>query len=82
MVSPAFTSLDIRELLEQGEEPFGVIRARVDALRPHEGLTLIAPFLPAPLIELLKGEGYAVEIERRRPDEWRVKFWRDSAAQS
>lgn len=40
-------------MLARGKEPFGVIRAKADALEPGHGLTIIAPFLPAPRIELL-----------------------------
>jgi uncharacterized protein (DUF2249 family) len=74
--------LDIREMWNRGEEPYPFIREHVDALPPQGRLTLIAPFLPAPLIELLRGEGFTAEIDRRQPDEWRVDFWRDSPPQS
>jgi uncharacterized protein (DUF2249 family) len=52
-----FKKFDVRPLLARGEEPLPLIRARVDALAPGDGVTIIAPFMPAPLIELLKGEG-------------------------
>lgn len=70
-------TLDIRPLLARGEEPFAAIRARVDALKPEEALTLVAPFMPAPLVELLRSEGFQSAIERRRDGAWSVRFWRD-----
>ena len=50
MNSPTFKTFDVRPNLAQGEEPFALIRARVDALKPGHGVTVVAPFLPAPLI--------------------------------
>lgn len=72
----AFKSFDVRPLLAQGNEPFDAIRARVDALKPGEGVTIIAPFMPAPLIELLKSEGFSSTLEHRGDGAWAVNFWR------
>ena len=43
-----FKRFDVREMLSRGVEPFPEIRKRVDALKPDEGLIVIAPFLPSP----------------------------------
>ncbi len=59
-------------MLARGEEPFALIRARVDALASNDSLTLVAPFMPAPLIELLKGEGFHLAIEHRGDGAWSV----------
>ena len=48
--------------------------ARVDALKPEHGVTIIAPFIPAPLIELLKSEGFQVSMEHRQDGAWAVSF--------
>jgi uncharacterized protein (DUF2249 family) len=64
-------------MLARGEEPFGLIRSRADALEPGEGLSVIAPFMPAPLIELLRSEGYSSTVERRSDGGWMVNFWRE-----
>jgi uncharacterized protein (DUF2249 family) len=77
MKATHFKSFDIRPLLARGEEPFAAIRARVDALKAGEGVTIIAPFLPAPLIELLKSEGFASTMERRADGAWAVNFWKE-----
>lgn len=73
-----YKTLDVRPILERGGEPFSVIRKTVDELKPSQGLKLIAPFLPSPLIELLKGEGMACRFERDRDGSWCVYFWRES----
>jgi uncharacterized protein (DUF2249 family) len=53
-----FKRLDVRPLIAQGAEPFATIRARVNGLKPGQGLTVIAPFLPSPLIEKLGSKGF------------------------
>ena len=64
---------------KKGIEPFPEIRQRVDALKPGEGLILIAPFLPSPLIEKLGSEGFASKLERGCGTDWIVYFWRETA---
>jgi len=76
MAAPKFKVLDVRLPLARGQEPFALIRAEVDQLAPGRGLTVIAPFVPAPLIELLKGEGFSSSLERRADGAWSVSFWR------
>ncbi len=73
-----FKRLDVRPLLARGEMPLPEIRRQVDALGSGHGLLLLAPFPPAPLVELLRGEGFASRMERGRQGEWKVYFWRDS----
>ncbi len=73
-----FKVLDVRPNLARGEEPLPLIRARVDALATGHGVTVIAPFLPAPLIELLQSEGFHSNMERRQDGGWAVNFWREA----
>lgn len=80
MSAPKFKTFDVRPNLARGEEPFPLIRARVDALKPGQGVTIIAPFMPAPLIELLKSEGFHSTMERRADGAWAVNFWREETA--
>ncbi len=77
MSQTKFKTLDVRPHLARGEEPFDLIRSRVDALKSGQGVTIIAPFLPAPLIELLKSEGFQSTMERGADGSWAVNFWRD-----
>ena len=78
MSAPKFKIFDVRPNLARGEEPFPLIRARVDALAAGHGVTVIAPFMPAPLIELLKSEGFQSTLERRQDGAWAVNFWREN----
>jgi uncharacterized protein (DUF2249 family) len=77
--APRFKTFDVRPHLARNEEPFPLIRARVDTLKAGEGVTIVAPFMPAPLIELLKSEGFQSSIERRHDGAWAVNFWREAA---
>lgn len=77
MSRPKFKTFDVRPHLARDEEPFALIRSRVDALKAGEGVTIVAPFLPAPLIELLKSEGFHSTMERHADGAWAVSFWRE-----
>lgn len=72
-----FRAFDVRPLLQRGAEPFPEIRKRVDELKPDEGLQVTAPFLPSPLIEKLKSEGFNTTIDHQSDGSWIVRFWRD-----
>jgi len=74
-----FKRFDVRELIRNGTEPFPEILKRVTALKDDEGLIVIAPFLPSPLVERLGGEGFASRVERGSGSDWMVYFWREVA---
>ena len=74
---PKFKLMDVRPLIARGLEPFAKIRATVNALKPGEGLSVAAPFLPSPLIELLRAEGVQARVERQPSRGWVTHFWRD-----
>lgn len=73
---PRFRKLDVRPILARGGEPLTAILDHLTGLEPGEGLLVVAPFLPAPLIERLRGEGFEARIERPSQTEWRVYFSR------
>jgi len=77
MVARKFKTLDVRSILARGVEPFSKIRQTIDALGPDEGLSVIAPFLPSPLIEKLGSEGFESRVERQVWGGWTVHFWRE-----
>jgi hypothetical protein len=74
-----FKRLDVRKMLRQGLDPCSPIFARVDSLPADEGLIIIAPFLPSPLIEKLGSQGFASKVERAQGADWLVYFWREAA---
>jgi hypothetical protein len=71
-----FKRLDVRPLLAKGVEPFPEVRRRVDALAAGDGLLVVAPFLPSPLIELLGSQGFESKVERGQGSDWLVYFWK------
>jgi hypothetical protein len=77
-----FKTIDVRPILARGDEPLSEIRARVDALKPGQGIIILAPFMPAPLIELLKGEGFITTVEHRSDGAWAVSLMRPAPAKS
>lgn len=74
-----FKRFDVREMLARGVEPFPEIHQRVSALKPDEGLIIVAPSLPSPLVERLTGEGFASKVERGKGADWMIYFWRAAA---
>jgi hypothetical protein len=73
-----FKRFDVRDLIRRGVEPFPEIHKRVNALRPDEGLIVVAPFLPSPLVEKLAVDGFASKVERSNGADWLVYFWREA----
>ncbi len=73
-----FKRFDVREMIRDGVEPFPFIRERVAKLKPNEGIIIVAPFLPSPLIEKLGGEGFASKVERGTGADWLVYFWQQT----
>jgi len=75
-------SLDVRDAIRRGEEPFATIMAAVARLRDEQVLVLRAPFEPAPLYRVLAKRGFAHWTERRADDDWSVSFYRGEPAES
>jgi hypothetical protein len=74
-----FKRFDVRPLLKRGGEPLSDILKRVQGLEAGEGLIIIAPFLPSPLIELLGSQGFLSKVEPGEAGSWLVYFWRGAA---
>ena len=73
-----FKRFDVRPLLERGAEPLPQILKRVRTIEAGEGLIVVAPFLPSPLIELLGSQGFTSKVERGEGGSWIVYFWRQT----
>ncbi len=54
----ATKSLDAREIIEQGGHPLQRVLDELATLNPGEIYQLITPFVPAPMIELVKQRGF------------------------
>lgn len=74
-----FKRFDVRDLIRRGIEPCPEILERVAKLKADEGLILVAPFLPSPMIEKLGAEGFCSKVERGTGADWMVYFWREKA---
>lgn len=70
--------LDVRPLIERGEEPFGTIMETVATLKGRS-LVIIAPFEPTPLEGVLSAQGFTYKSEQLGEAEWRVRFQPGSA---
>lgn len=71
-----FVELDVRPMLERGEEPFNAIMTTVAALSPGQGLRLIAPFRPQPLFSVLARQGFDHEVVELEGGDFEVRFTR------
>lgn len=50
--------LDVRAMLEEGNDPFNLIREKIGQLKPQQALKLINTFEPIPLIQILGKQGF------------------------
>ncbi len=75
-MSQSTVTLDVREDIRNGREPFGKIMQAVAALKGHEQLLLIAPFEPAPLYAVLAQQGFSHQSTPTAAGDWEVLFTR------
>ncbi|HAL49557.1 MAG: DUF2249 domain-containing protein [SAR202 cluster bacterium] len=69
-------TLDVRQDLAAGLEPFERIIAAVGELDPTESLEIIAPFEPEPLYAVMTDIGFTHETKARPDGAWHVTFRR------
>jgi uncharacterized protein (DUF2249 family) len=74
---PKRHQLDVRPLLARGEEPLGVIVALVGSMQAADELLVVSPFLPSPLIERLRADGFEARPERGSDGCWSTLFRRN-----
>jgi uncharacterized protein (DUF2249 family) len=70
-------TLDVREDLRNGREPFSKIMNAVGQLRPDEKLLLVAPFEPAPLFDVLAKRGFSHSAREIENGDWEIIFTRN-----
>ena len=75
-MSENIVTLDVREDLRQGREPFSKIMNVVAQLHSDENLLLVAPFEPAPLFSLLGKQGFDHKSQQIESGDWEVLFTR------
>lgn len=69
-----FVELDVRPILRDGGEPFGKIMEVVGALKPGQGLRLLATFKPVPLFSVLGKKGFGHEEHEIGGGDWEILF--------
>ncbi len=67
-------TIDVRDMLHKGEHPVHEVLSNVKTLEEKEILEVIAPFLPAPLIDKAIGLGYQYWINEIFEEEIYVYF--------
>jgi len=83
-VSTKPLELDVRPILAGGSDPFAEIMEAVAALAPGLELRIVAPFRPAPLIQVLGSKGFTHVEESLGGGAWAMTFSRvaDSGART
>ena len=79
-MTEATTTLDVREDIRMGREPFSRIMETVARLKDGERLRLIVPFEPAPLFDVMARRGFSHETRATASGDWEVLFSRSSGA--
>lgn len=75
-MSDKIVTLDVREDLRNGREPFSKIMGAVAQLPPDAKLRLVAPFEPTPLFSVLGNQGLDHESKQLPSGDWEVLFMR------
>ena len=69
-------TVDVREDIRQGKEPFEKIMAAVSQLEPGDTLLLINSFEPLPLYRVMAQNGFSHWAERTADGAWKIYFRR------
>jgi len=67
-------SIDIRDMLNAGEQPVHEVLSAIKRLGDNEILKVIAPFIPAPLIDKSLSLSYQHWLEKKGEEEYWVFF--------
>lgn len=73
-------TVDVRDDIRGGREPFAKIMSAASTLQPGEELRLIAPFEPVPLFHLLAKQGFQQTAQAIASGDWEVLFSRQVAS--
>jgi uncharacterized protein (DUF2249 family) len=74
MTTQSVSTLDVRDILKAGGEPFSDIMQAVTALRPGQGLRLLATFKPVPLFSVMSQRGFGHTEREIGGGDWEVIF--------
>src|SRR5690349_15993423 len=69
-------TVDVRQDIRSGREPFSKIMAVANGLAHGEQMLVIAPFEPVPLLGVLAKKGFEHSSRQAPSGEWEVQFTR------
>ena len=75
--SAIVNTIDIRDMLHAGEQPVHEVLSAIRKLGSDEILKVIAPFIPAPLLDKSLGLNYLHWIDKKDEEEFLVYFMKD-----
>jgi hypothetical protein len=67
-------TVDIGEMLNSGEQPVHEVLSSIKKLNENEILEIIAPFVPAPLLDKTLSLGYKHWLDKKSEQDYRVYF--------
>lgn len=70
-------TLDVREDIQRGREPFSRIMQVVASLGAGDDLVILAPFEPTPLYAVLAQRGFFHQSKETESGDWQVRFSRE-----
>lgn len=70
-------TLDVRDVIRQGGDPFARIMAAIAQLPANAQLRLLAPFEPVPLCAVLRNQGFTYIAKEIAGEDWEVLFTRE-----
>lgn len=74
MTAHDLSTLDVRDILKAGGEPFSQIMQAVEGLSPSQGLRLLATFKPVPLFGVMAQRGFGHTEREIGGGDWEVVF--------
>ena len=75
-------TLDVRDDVRAGRDPFSRIMDAVASLELDQSLVLINVFEPVPLYSVMSARGFEHDADRLPDGDWRVRFFRPRAAET
>ena len=69
--------LDVREMLAAGEHPVNLVISEVSNMNPSEIYKVIAPFLPAPMIDKITSLGFRHWVQNIDDDMFEIYFFKE-----
>ncbi len=74
-------TLDVRDDIRSGREPFSKIMNAAAALQADERLLVIAPFEPVPLFRVMEKRGFVHKGQATTSGDWEILFARQADTQ-